>query len=307
MSWSPTNTQDTKRPLISVKDLLWTLYLWPGCWLAGILPISLLRSSRHLVPIINLAFKPFRKRFSRRINRYPALADAPDRLNQIVKNYISSAFQRALDDLLLTRFPVESVVQHCEIEGREYLEQALSLNHGAILVTGHFLATRLSKQYMKTQGWQVMSVRDFDYNDRKSGSFGEKFLQKRYLVHLHRVIEDEVHARDKESVLKILERLRLGGIVNIHADASISQKRCDLPFLGKPKSFGLSFLQIARVADSPLVPMGCFGDSRNLKIQFHPPLLPALHDDKSLMEILAKIMESQIVRHPEQWEYTIRI
>jgi len=296
-----------KRPLASVKDFAWALYLWPGYWLAGILPIRLVRSSRLLVPLINLVFKPWQKRFARNICCYPALEEIPGGLDQLVKNHVSGAFQRAIDDLLLTRYPVESVVQHCKIEGREYLEEALRLKHGVMLVTGHFLASRLSKQYMKTQGWRVMSVRDLGYYDRSLGSFGEKCLQKRYYEFLHRIIEDEVNARDKECVLKILQRLRRGGIVNIHADGNFSKERCDLPFLGKAESFGLGFLRVARVAGSPLVPMECIGDSRSLKIRFHPPLLPASGDNKSLMEMLAKIIESQILRHPEQWEFAFRI
>jgi hypothetical protein len=48
--------QKKKRPLITMKDFAWTLYLWPGYWLAGILPIRLVRSgSRSLLPFINLA------------------------------------------------------------------------------------------------------------------------------------------------------------------------------------------------------------------------------------------------------------
>jgi lauroyl/myristoyl acyltransferase len=301
-----TAAPNNRRPLTSVKDLAWALYLGPVYWLAMILPMRMVRSSRHLLPLIHLVLRPLQKRFVRNIRLYPALTDTPGGLNQLVKNCISSAFHRVLDDLLLTRFPVESVVQHCEMEGREYLEEALRLKRGVILVTGHFHATRLSRQYMKAHGWRAMSVRNFDHYDRSLGIFGEKFLQKRYYAFMHRIIEDEVNAGDKESVLKILERLRRGGIVNIHADGGKSKERCDLPFLGYTESFGLSFLQIARVAGSPLVPMECFGDSRSLKIKFYPPLFPASCENKSLMEVLVKIVESQILRHPEQWEYTIR-
>jgi lauroyl/myristoyl acyltransferase len=297
-----------KRPLISRKDLFWILYLWPGCWLAKMLPASLMHGScRVLTAFLLRLGKPLRKRFSEEISFYPVLLEKTGNPDRLIQSHLSNAILRATNDLLLLRYPVESVVKNFDIKGRGFLEDALGLKHGVIMASGHFFANRLAKKIMKTQGWQVMSVRNADYQDPNMGRLGERHLQKRYFRLLHRIIEDEVDIHDEECVLKILERLRRGGIVNVHFDVPFSQATCDLAILGVVRPFPLGFLEVAQAAGSPIVPMLCLGNHRSLFIEFLPALFPTSHDKKSLMETLVKILESQILKHPEQWEHTMRL
>jgi hypothetical protein len=100
-----------KRPLISRKDLFWILYLWPGCWLAKMLPASLMHSSCRILTAFFLRLgKPLRKRFSEEISFYPALLEKAGNPDRLIQSHLSNAVLRATNDLLLLRYPVESVV-----------------------------------------------------------------------------------------------------------------------------------------------------------------------------------------------------
>lgn len=66
-----------------MKGLAWTLYSWPGYWLAGILPLGMLRSgSKLILSLVNLLYKPLQRRFAPRISSsYPALTTTPGALD----------------------------------------------------------------------------------------------------------------------------------------------------------------------------------------------------------------------------------
>ncbi|MBM3891233.1 MAG: lysophospholipid acyltransferase family protein [Verrucomicrobia bacterium] len=296
------------KPWISLKDLFWAVYLWPGRWLGRILPVSVLRNAdKWFLPLARCLSGPVWRRFPRQLSRYPALMRAAGDLRALFEAHFANALQRSADDLLMELLPAESVVAQYEIRGREHLEKAFALNRGVLLVSGHFLANRLAKRFMKTQGWPVMSVRNLGFDDPFTGRWGARHLQRRYYEFLHRIIGDEVDLHDRDCSLKILERLRRGGIVNLHNDLAVSQKRVELPFLGMRNRFAVGFLDIARIAGCPIVPMLCLGNNRRLTIEFHSPFYADSRSPAGSAEALAGIFESQILQHPQEWEFTMQL
>lgn len=220
---------------------------------------------------------------------------------------MANALQRSVDDLLMDRLPVESMVERHEIKGRGHLEEALARNRGVLLVSGHFFGNRLAKRLMAAQGWPVMSVRNLGFDDPRAGRWGARHLQRRYYEFLHRVIGEEVDLHDRDCSLRILERLRRGGIVNLHIDLAVGSKKLELPFLGMRNSFAVGFLDVARVAGCPIVPLFSFGNSRSLVVEFHPAFYTDSPPPGGLLETLAAMLERQILQHPEEWEFTIRL
>jgi lauroyl/myristoyl acyltransferase len=270
--------------------------------------LGVMRSAGNwIAPFLVPLGLPLRRRFRDEIARYPDLRKAAGNMDRLFRACITLACQRSLDDLLMLRFPAAILVQNCTIRGREHLAQALKQNRGVILAGGHFLANRLAKRCMESEGWPVMSVRNLDYDDPKLGYWGKRHLQNRYYGLLHRVIGDEVGVHDRECVLKILARLRGGGIVYLHIDYPFSQKIQDVAFLGAVHPFAAGFLQVARIAGSPIIPVVCLGNSRGLSIGFLPPLSLKTRSEEELLEDLVRILESQVLAHPEQWEHTLRL
>jgi KDO2-lipid IV(A) lauroyltransferase len=228
-------------------------------------------------------------------------------LRPLFEAHLSNALQRSVDDLLMWRLPVGSVVGRCEIKGRTHLEEALAGGRGVMLVSGHFFANRLAKQFMRAQGWPVMSVRNFRFDDPFAGRWGARHVQRRYSEFLHSVVGDEADLHDPECSLKVLERLRRGGLVNIHIDHAVSRKRLELPFLGMRNRFAVGFLDIARIAGCPIVLMLCLGNNRSLTVEFRAPVFADSRPAAGIMEALIGVLESQILAHPEQWEFTMRL
>jgi lauroyl/myristoyl acyltransferase len=300
----PLDSLTTKQDWIRAKEIFWSIYLGPGRWTARVLP-GLLRQGSRFLPIARAVGGPARERFVEYLSRYPALHAGPGSGDRLSDQHLAHAFRRALDDLLLERHPVERVVSACQLKGQEHLEAALAYGRGVVLSTGHFFASRLAKRWMGARGWPVLSVRDTGYDDPRVGRLAGRFWQQRYFRFLHRVIEDEVSTRDPECSLKMLARLRAGGIVDIHLDTPFVGKGRTFDFLGKPTPFPAGFMDIVHVAGSAVVPMLCLGSSRGLAIEFLPPMTPRETPREEILEGLVRTLESQVLAHPEQWEQTL--
>ena len=295
------------RPLICLKDIFWALYLWPGRWAASLLPLNWMRrSSVWLLPASRILSRLMRRRWLQELANYPALMPKDRNSQQLFQSHIANAVARAIDDLLMEGHPAEDLVLHQEIKGVEHLENALAAGHGVLLSSGHFFASRLAKQIMASRGWPVTSVRDLAFNDPALGRWGKRHLQPRYYRFLHKIIREEVNSNDRECTLKILARLRAGGIVDIHIDPPFRRNTHPLQFLGASHNFPRGFLEIAQRTGTPVVPWLCLGNSRELLLEFYPPLFPNAGSPVELLEQLVPLLERQVVQHPEQWEYIVR-
>jgi len=294
-----------KRSWLRNKDLLWAIYLGPGRWAGRLAPLEWLRDgSRWLMPLAWAMTRKVQRRFRRELHRYPMLLQTPGGVEQLLRDHVANALQRALDDLLMARWPPSKVARSCQILGQEHLEAALAQGRGALLASGHFFANRLAKRALKEHGWPIMSVRHTTCDDPKMGVLGRKVLQQQYYRFLNQVIEDEVSISDPECTLKMLSRLRDGGIINLHIDAIFSQQTCQLPFLGTTRAFPVGFMRIVQLAKSPIVPMLCLGSSGGLVIELLPPVLVERRPKEEVLAQLVQILEAQVLRYPEQWEHT---
>ncbi len=153
----------------------------------------------------------------------------------------------------------------------------------------------------------MLSVRHGEPPDAQMGRLGSQWLQKRYVDFLHGVIRDEVFLQDPEFALKVLARLRSGGLVQVHIDALFSRDQVRLQFLGTHRRFPAGFLRFVRLSGCALVPMLCLGDSGRLAIRFEPPLrlIDGGSQEEFVMRNLPPLvgwLEMQIREHPDQWD-----
>jgi predicted LPLAT superfamily acyltransferase len=169
----------------------------------------------------------------------------------------------------------------------------------------------MAKRYLAAIGFPSLSVRDLNPRDLRAGRLGMRFLQKRYVALVGQVLGDEVSVQDPDCSLKMLARLRSGGLIDCHVDAPLSREVIERRFLGRQMRFPAGFLHVARVADCPLVPIHCLGSSRRLRIEFGKALwLESAPDRRAFAENnlskVLRILEEQIISHPAEWDLWMR-
>lgn len=295
-----------------MKDIAWLVYLYPARWLARVLPVRSLYALADASAVCGSVC--LRRPRSALLARLAAVfnTDATDpRLSELADQYFRNAILRFLDDLLMERLLRERHLRNVEIVHVEHLTEALSAGKGAILVSAHCFASRLTKRYLATIGFPSLSVRDYEPEDDWAGHLGMRLLKKRYVAFLGEVQGEEVAVQDPDCSLKMLARLRAGGLVECHADAGTSREVVKRKFLGEETAIPAGFLHVAKLAGCLLVPLHCMGNSRHLRIEFGKAMALQNAPDRrsfaesNLKEIL-RILEEQIKSHPAEWDFWTR-
>ncbi len=297
------NTAST--PLVTLNDLLWLLYLYPIRLLAIFLPRWLLYALGGLSdPIVQLHAR------HRKAKAAPWIAQAcgvtPSEALRIAGQSLSNGMYRTLDELLLLR-PSSTRMLRCNgIDGFEHLEEAIARGKGVILLVGHFCANRVAVRYLAAQGHPALSVHNQSPANRAGGRFGKRFLQPRAVQLQERANPDQVYIQDPDCVLKIMRRLRAGGLAVVQVDGRGGKKVIEYPFLGVPWRVPSGVYEIVRVTGCAVVPMLALGRSSGFRIRFDP-MLPVDHAASRETFVSANlptflsVVEKQIVENPQEW------
>src|SRR5271155_455100 len=130
-------------PLVTLNDLLWLLYLYPIRLLARVLP----RWSLYAIGKLSDPIVQFHAR-RRKARAVPWIAQAcrttPGNARRIASQSLSNNMFHTLDELLLLRPSVGEILRCSSIDGLEYLDRAIALGKGVILLVGHFCANRIA-------------------------------------------------------------------------------------------------------------------------------------------------------------------
>ena len=140
----------------------------------------------------------------------------------------------------------------------------------------------------------------------RAGRLGRRLLRPRMDELLHRVIRDEVSVHDRGCTLDILQRLRSGGLVNIHLDGRAGARPLEWPLMGVPRRFSSGIFDLVRLSGSAVVPMLCVGRSSGFRIVFSPMLQlvrTATRDEfvAANLPAFVRVLEQQVVNNPGEW------
>jgi len=181
-----------------------------------------------------------------------------------------------------------------------------------ILLTVHFCAIRIAKRYLAASGYPILTVRDEIAEGDWWGRVGRRVLAPRRMDFLQAIRGESVNVQDRGCVLKIVGRLRSGGLVNIHFDGLAGARTTPSTFLGARRNFSTGIFDIVRLSGCAVVPMLCVGQSSDFRIAFGPMLeiVPTPGRDEFIQANLpafVETMERQIVTHPEEREQWMSI
>jgi len=295
-------------PLVTVDDLLWLLYLYPLRVLAAVAPQGLLYSIGRLY-----RFRVRRRKeiTTRRMLAAQCAGIAGEQAPRIASRFLANSALRMLDDLALS-WPSSARKLRCSgIQGLEHIERERSAGKGVILLTAHFCATRAARRYLATIGHPALTVRYRPGGGDWWGRFGRRFLEPRHRKFQDAVMGESVDVQDRECALKILRRLRSGGLVSIHFDgtaaASTDAGTTPWSFLGAPRRFSTGIFDLIRLSGCAVVPMLCLGRSSSFRIVFGPALeiVQAHERDEFIranLPAFVQAIEKQILDYPEEWE-----
>ena len=175
-----------KRRLVTVKDAIWFVYLYPLRFLATVLPHGMLRWGGRLAePVFQFITRKQKRAVSERLAQVNGGGAFRAARRETVHRFVANAVGRAVDDLIVHRLIARRRLVCAEIRGLEHLKSALAAGQGVTVVTGHFYANRLAKRYLAELGYPMMSVRNNQPYDDLMGRLGQRRLQPRYIEFLH--------------------------------------------------------------------------------------------------------------------------
>ena len=291
-------------PLLTVDDLLWFLYLYPLRVLSAFVPQRLIYS---IGGQFQFRARERRDMAARRMLTTQCAGIAGDQVPRIAANFLANSAIRMLDDLVLSWPSCPKKLRCNGIQGLEHLDRGKSAGKGVILLTAHFCATRVAKRYLATIGHPILGVRDQTQGGDWWGRFGRRVLEPRRMELLHAIIGESVCIQDPECALKILRRLRSGGLVHIHFDGQSGTRNLPWSFLGSPRFFSTGIFDLVRLSGCAVVPMLCLGRSSAFRIVFGPMLeivqAPGREEFiRANLPAFVQIVEKQILDYPEEWE-----
>lgn len=287
-------------PWITLKDVCWWAYLYAGIGLARRFP-----SAVHALegPGTRLAWLLARTQQRRVRTGLAASGHASVQVEAaaITARYLHNSVVRVLDDLCLERVAAGLTSAQVTIRGREHLDAALAGGRGALLMSGHFFASRLAKRVLAQRGYPILSVRSQVPRDAGMGRWGKRCLQQRYIGFLHEVIGEEVFVRDEDCSLKILRRLREGGLVAIHLDGGFAAQSVQLRFLGRTRPFSTGVVKLSRLSGAPVLPFWFRGNGHGLEIEFEAACASDPDPHRAVEELVCHL-ERKILEWPDQYE-----
>ncbi len=213
-------------------------------------------------------------------------------LRNLVKNYF--------DQFRLWKLSREDLLGLAELEGLEYLDEALSHGKGVVLLTAHYGSPELVGQSLAVRGYDITAVVEhiqpeplFQHMCRLRASHGVKLIPS-----------------DKP-LLGILRTLRKGGIVGLVGDRDTTESGICMTFFGKEARMPDGGVQLALRTGAPLLVAYSYRLPNNrFRAVGRPPLYLERSDDfdadvRAGLERVLREMEAFIRQAPEQWVMTV--
>jgi len=304
---APSASSVSPAPLVTVRDLLLWLYLFPlQFFFRFVSRDRLYQIGRASEPLLQFHYRKGRKKAENRMLATPGSGISAGEAPRIACQFVSNAIFRALDNLIVRRPAFLKELRLAEVAGLEHIEWARSQGRGVLVVTGHFSAVRVSLRYLAAIGYPMLVVRSYYPSVGPAGRLSGRLVKRRLAKFLHAIVQDEVDHKAPDCTLRILQRLRSGGLVNIMLDASAGARKVNASMLGAPWRFSAGIVDIVRLSGCAVVPMLCLGRSSDLRIIFSPALdiVEARERDEFVdanLPTLVRCLERQIADHPAEW------
>ena len=189
----------------------------------------------------------------------------------------------------------QDINKYVEIQGREYLDEALKQGKGIVLATAHSGNWELLGGGLALNGYQIVGVAQKQTN----GSMDKFINEYRKIIGMN--------IQYKNGVKEMIRLLVKGNVIGLLMDQNAGKDGVLVEFFKRKTSTpqGPAFLAITN--DAPIIPMFITKTSKGVhKIIIHPYIGVKRTKDKKndiniITEKLTKIIEEHIKEYPEEW------
>jgi lauroyl/myristoyl acyltransferase len=219
------------------------------------------------------------------------------RVQRTARRIFCSCFQNYLELLALPALTRQEVVARLDVQGAEYLEQALSHGRGAVLFSAHLGPFEYLPSWFSSHGYEMV----IPVENLTDGRMLQLMVELRRCNGVDFVPLDGVKA-----IRTMFEALRRNQIVLITADRAVQGESTMVDFFGTAARLPRGPVDLALRTGAPLV--GAFGwrtSGGRMAAEF-VPLTLALPDDQrdkpeALQSALTRQLEKVVHDHLDQW------
>lgn len=201
--------------------------------------------------------------------------------------------ESVMETIWLPNLDQDVLAKTTEISGSQYVDQALAVGRGAVIVTGHCGNWEWLGAAVALLGHPLTVLQ----RDRDEVEFNDYIIEVRA-----KFGSRSIRRGSTAAALDMFRALKNGELLAFLIDQNIRAESVKVPFFGKPALTPIGPTRLAVRAEAPIVI--CFIERKGPKqiITFHEPIFTTRNDNPTeLMARLTLIIEEQVRRCPEQW------
>jgi phosphatidylinositol dimannoside acyltransferase len=217
-------------------------------------------------------------------------------LNALVREGLRSYARYWREVFLLPWADHAALVSRLEgaMEGREHLDRALAVGRGVVVVLPH------------SGNWDMAGL----WLARTHGTFStvverlaSDALYQRFVAYRAALGFDVVPLTGEGNpTLRLLRRLRSGGVVCLLADRDLTGTGMAVDFFGGTARMPLGPARLAAATGATLIAIGCWFTPKGWGIHFHPPIpVPDSSAALPATQAMADCFATDIAAHPQDW------
>ncbi len=241
-----------------------------------------------------------RRQVRANLGHVPSLAANPRRLRRAVRQVFGNSILNYIDFFRLSVVTPEELAAYWTVQGMEQVDAALAEGRGCILICSHLGNFDYALRHFLNLGYKLTVTQEHLKPER----LHQLVMQVRNVPGLHFAPVDSA-----SGLRALITALRRNEVVLMPADRDIQGRGEEVLFFDAPARLPTGGIQLAQRTGAPV--LGVFPHRQGLEHGYGEVVpLPALTAEESATEPdptrrtlrqIAKLLEQQIARSPEQW------
>jgi len=261
----------------------------------SILPHHIRRSIGKILGVICWQIVPRRRKNMAIKNIMISLSIDQSQAASIAKRSTTRFGTMFLEELCLPKINKDNIENYVQLEGQEYLTEALSYGKGAILATSHSGNWELLGAALAIHGFPLVCVAQKQTN-----------VQMDRLINEYRITTG-MQIIYKTGVRDMIKLLGEGKVIGILMDQDANRDGVMVNFFGRLASTAQGAAALGRLKDAPIVPVFMTENSDGTHTGIlHPPIWVEKTSNREqdilgMTQQLTTIIEQHIRQYPHEW------